>query len=107
MTRLQYHQLRVARVIEETPDARSIVFDVPDALSDAFRFKPGQHLQLHVPAGGKPVPRCYSLSCIPGEPVQVTVKRMANGVASGWLCSQLKAGDTLDVAAPAGMFVPK
>ncbi|HUS25035.1 MAG TPA: ferredoxin--NADP reductase [Candidatus Binatia bacterium] len=107
MTRLQYHRLRVAEVIEETPDARSIVLDVPAELKDAFRFRPGQHLQLHVPCAAKPVPRCYSLSGVPGEPLRVTVKRMGSGPASNWLCSRLQAGDVLDVAVPAGAFVPK
>jgi 3-ketosteroid 9alpha-monooxygenase subunit B len=110
MSRLQYHKLRVAQIVEETPDARSIVFEIPPELAAAFRYKPGQHLQLHVPCGPKPLPRCYSLSGTPavaGDPTRVTVKRIADGRASNWLCTQLKPGDTLDVAAPAGMFVPR
>jgi 3-ketosteroid 9alpha-monooxygenase subunit B len=110
MSRLQYHKLKVANVVEETPDARSIVFEIPAALQAAFQYKPGQHLQLHVPCGAKPLPRCYSLSGSPavgGDPIRVTVKRVADGRASNWLCENLKAGDTLEVAAPAGMFTPK
>jgi 3-ketosteroid 9alpha-monooxygenase subunit B len=109
MTRPQYHPLKVARVVEETADARSIVFEVPDALRETFRYKPGQHLQLHVPCGPKPLPRCYSLSSSPAfdEPLRVTVKRVADGRASGWICSQLKAGDTLEVMPPAGVFTPR
>jgi 3-ketosteroid 9alpha-monooxygenase subunit B len=110
MTRLTYHPLKVAQVVEETADARSIVFEIPAALKAAFQYKAGQHLQLHVPCGPKPLPRCYSLSGSPvvaGDPVRVTVKRVTDGRASNWLCTQLKAGDTLEVAAPAGMFTPK
>jgi 3-ketosteroid 9alpha-monooxygenase subunit B len=44
---------------------------------------------------------------IAGDPVRVTVKRVADGRASNWLCTNLKAGDTLEVAAPAGMFTPR
>ena len=110
MSRLTYHKLKVASVVEETPDARTIQFEVPPDLAAAFGYKPGQHLQLHVPCAGKTVPRCYSLSGSPsvaGDPVRVTVKRVADGRASNWLCDSLRAGDTLEVAAPAGMFTPR
>ena len=110
MSRLTYHRLKVAQVIDETADARSIVFDVPDELRAAFQYKPGQHLQMHVPCGDKALPRCYSLSGSPriaDDPLRVTVKRVADGRASNWLCTALKAGDTLEVAAPAGMFTPR
>src|SRR5688572_18154905 len=110
MSRLTYHRLNVSRVVEETADARSIEFAIPAELAGTFRYKPGQHLQLHVPCGDRPLPRCYSLSGTPavaGDPVRVTVKRVAEGRASNWLCGQLKAGDTLEVAAPAGMFTPR
>jgi 3-ketosteroid 9alpha-monooxygenase subunit B len=110
MTRLTYHPLKVARIVEETFDARTIEFEIPKELRRAFIYKPGQHLQLHVPCGPKPLPRCYSLSgtlTIAGDPWRVTVKRVADGRASNWLCTQLKAGDTLEVAPPAGMFTPR
>lgn len=110
MSRLTYHPLKVARVVEETAEARTIEFEIPKELRKAFLYKPGQHLQLHVPCGPKPLPRCYSLSgtlTIAGDPWRVTVKRVADGRASNWLCTELKAGDTLEVAPPAGMFTAK
>ena len=45
MSRLQYYPLKVAEVRPEAGDARSIVFEIPAALAETFRFKPGQHLQ--------------------------------------------------------------
>lgn len=110
MSRLTYHRLKVSRVIEETADARTLELEIPAELAATFRYKPGQHLQLRVPCGDKPLPRCYSLSGTPaieGDPVRVTVKRVADGRASSWLCSRLGPGDTLEVAPPAGMFTPK
>jgi 3-ketosteroid 9alpha-monooxygenase subunit B len=84
------------------------VFEVPSALTDTFKYKPGQHLQLHVPCGGKPLPRCYSLSSTPADPRhRVTIKRVTDGRASNWICASLKAGDMLEVAPPAGVFTPK
>ena len=107
MSHPQYHALKVLEVTEETADARSIVFDVPPALRETFRYKPGQHLQLRAPCGARPLPRCYSLTNAQGEPLRVTVKRVTDGRASNWLCTTLRAGDTLEVMAPAGVFTPK
>lgn len=109
MSAPQYHRLTVEEVIAETHDACSLRFAVPEALLDIFAYVPGQHLQLHVPCQDKPLPRCYSLSSNPfaGELLQVTVKRVAEGRASNWICDQVRAGSTLEVAAPAGVFTPK
>ena len=86
-----------------------MVFDVPAALAETFRYKPGQFLTLRVPHGEKPLPRCYSASSSPflDEPLRVTIKRVVDGRASNWICDNLKAGDELAVAAPAGIFTPK
>lgn len=104
-----YIALRVAQVVEETADARSLVFEVPPSLAEAFRYRPGQFLTLRVPHGDDWLPRCYSLSSTPllEEPLRVTIKRVADGRASNWLCDQLRAGDSLQVLPPAGVFVPK
>ncbi|HSW13580.1 MAG TPA: ferredoxin--NADP reductase [Solimonas sp.] len=109
MSKIQYHPLKVAQVVEETADARSVVFEIPAELREKFRYKPGQFLTLRIPCGDKPLPRCYSLSSTPllDEPLRVTVKRVAGGRASNWLCGCLRAGDTLEVAVPGGIFTPK
>ncbi len=104
-----YFALRVARVVEETADARSLVFDVPASLAERFHYKPGQFLTLRVPFDGGWLPRCYSLSSTPllDEPLRVTVKRVRDGRASNWLCEELQEGQTLEVLPPAGVFVPR
>ena len=105
----EYLALRVARVVEETADARSLEFEVPEALAQRFRYQPGQFLTLRVPFEGGWLPRCYSLSSTPllDEPLRVTVKRVRDGRASNWLCENLQEGQTLDVLPPAGVFVPR
>ncbi|AJP56790.1 3-ketosteroid-9-alpha-hydroxylase [Pandoraea vervacti] len=109
MSALKYHALRVVSVIEETADARSLVFDVPPALADTFHYRPGQFLTLRLPVDGKPIPRCYSLASSPSiaEPLRVTVKRVAQGVGSNWVCDSVREGDEIEVQAPAGVFCPK
>ncbi len=100
--------LRVTRVVPQTRDAVSVEFAVPPALAGRFRFEPGQFLTLRipVPVGGW-VARCYSLSSAPGDgPLTITVKRVAGGLASNWICDVLRSGDEIEVLPPAGMFVP-
>ena len=109
MSSPRYHALKVRSVVQETGDSRSIVFDVPAELSTSFAYRPGQFLTLRLPVNGRRLLRCYSMSSAPGiDPqLQVTVKQVAGGLASNWLCSQVKAGDSIEVMAPAGVFTPR
>jgi ring-1,2-phenylacetyl-CoA epoxidase subunit PaaE len=100
-----FHALRVAEIVPETDEANSILFEVPDELKSAFRFKAGQHLTLRADIGGEEVRRNYSLCVAPdADEIRVTVKRIAGGVFSNWVGDQLKRGDTLDVMTPHGSF---
>jgi 3-ketosteroid 9alpha-monooxygenase subunit B len=104
------HTLTVADVIEETGEACSFAFTVPDDAADAFAYTPGQFLTVAVPSDLTGVAaRCYSLSSSPesGRPPTITVKRTADGYASNWLCDNLRPGDTIKVLPPEGIFTPK
>ncbi len=109
MTEPAYYSLRVGAVIEETADAKSLVFEIPAELAGTFRYRPGQFLTLRIPHEGRHLLRCYSLASSPlaGEPPRVTVKRVAQGRVSNWLCDHIKAGDAIEVKPPAGHFTPK
>lgn len=109
-------ELQLADVVDETADARSLVFKVPDGPDgptippERLRHAPGQFLTLRVPSDRTgSVARCYSLSSSPftDEALTVTVKRTAGGYASNWLCDNAHAGMRLHVLAPSGTFVPK
>jgi len=100
-----FHALRVAEIVPETDEANSILFDVPEELKSAFRFKAGQHLTLRADIGGEEVRRNYSLCVAPdADEIRVTVKRIAGGVFSNWVGDQLKPGDAVDVMTPHGSF---
>ncbi|WP_433794903.1 2Fe-2S iron-sulfur cluster-binding protein [Actinoplanes sp. CA-252034] len=94
----QFRPVRIAAVVPETADARSLVLDT------TFDYLPGQYLTVRTPVGA----RCYSLSTTPGvdDSPAVTVKRVPGGQVSNWICDHVRAGDTLDVAGPAGAFTP-
>ncbi|GAB0103306.1 ferredoxin--NADP reductase [Nocardia sp. JMUB6875] len=102
--------LRVSAVINETADSCSLVFDVPEDLRERFAYSPGQFLTLRIPSDlTGSVARCYSLASSPhtDDKPKVTVKRTADGYASNWVCDNVKAGDTLEVLPPSGVFTPK
>lgn len=106
-------ELEIADVIDETPDARSLVFrspaDAPVA-PEKLRYSPGQFLTLRIPSEQTgSVARCYSLCSSPftGDPLTVTIKRTADGYASNWLCDNAHPGMKMHVLAPSGTFVPK
>lgn len=92
--------LTVAEVIEETADARSLVFDAD------LPYKPGQFLTLRLPDGSA---RCYSLASSPHGPERpkVTVKRVEGGYGSNWICDHLTAGSVVEALPPSGTFTPR
>ena len=104
---MAYHQLRIAKIVQETPDARSYILEIPPAEADRFKYKAGQFLTFKVTHPDGAFNRCYSLSSAPeteGQP-KVTVKRVANGKGSNWFHDALKEGGILEVMPPAGRFV--
>lgn len=105
--RHHYHDLRVARVIRETEDAVSVVFEIPPAAAPVFAYRSGQFLTLQLPWQGHTLYRCYSLASSPAVESEhkVTIKRVADGRASNWIHDNLKAGDTVKVLPPGGHFV--
>ena len=102
------HLLKVAEIVRETADAVSVHFEIPAGESEAFAFKPGQFLTLGVPSDQTGlVARAYSICTPPGDGLAVTVKRTAEGYASNWINDNLRAGDTVRVLPPSGIFTPK
>jgi 3-ketosteroid 9alpha-monooxygenase subunit B len=102
-------ELTVVDVVEETPDAHSISFEVPAGAEERFAYRPGQFLTLAVPSDLTGVAaRCYSLCSSPvdGGPLTITVKRTDDGFASNWICDNLREGDTMRVLPPSGIFTP-
>ncbi|MGV0592166.1 2Fe-2S iron-sulfur cluster-binding protein [Mycolicibacterium porcinum] len=101
--------LTVADVIDESHDARSLVFTIPEDQRERFSYLPGQFLTLRVPSElTGSVARCYSLASSPHtDPApKVTIKRTADGYGSNWLCDNVTVGDTIEVLPPSGVFTP-
>ncbi|MFZ0251748.1 MAG: ferredoxin--NADP reductase [Acidimicrobiales bacterium] len=104
-----YHSLRIARVVRETHDASSFVLEVPEGLTETFRYRPGQFCTFRVHIDGEDQLRSYSMSSAPATDaaLTVTVKRVAGGLVSNWFLDHLSEGDTIELTKPAGVFCPQ
>jgi 3-ketosteroid 9alpha-monooxygenase subunit B len=102
-----FHDLPVARIVEETREAKSIVLDVPPSLAAEFAYRPGQFVTVEVECDGERLRRCYSLASCPDveHEHKFTVKRTRDGRVSNWLNDRLRPGDKLRVMRPEGRFV--
>ncbi|MAT89904.1 MAG: phenylacetic acid degradation protein [Flavobacteriaceae bacterium] len=101
----QFYSIPIRDVYKETDDCTVISFGVPSDLEDEFHFRQGQHLTLRAMINGEDTRRSYSLCSSPNEGVwQVAVKQIPGGAFSTFVNEELKAGDTLDIMEPSGMF---
>jgi|HubBroStandDraft_1064217.scaffolds.fasta_scaffold06226_3 ferredoxin-NADP reductase/MOSC domain-containing protein YiiM/ferredoxin len=101
-----FRPLRVTKVVRETATVSSIYLAAQDgAALPAARA--GLYITLRVAGAGQPAPvRSYSLSSAPGAVAyRISVKAEAHGAVSPYLNHALRAGATLEVAAPRGDFV--
>jgi ferredoxin-NADP reductase/MOSC domain-containing protein YiiM len=101
-----FRPLRVVDVVAETATVSSIYLAAPDGsrLPSALA---GQYLTVRVAEAAQPAPvRSYSLSGAPDEGrYRISVKHEADGIVSTYLNRTLRAGATIEVAAPRGEFV--
>ena len=102
---VDFHPLRVVAVDPLTDESVVVSFEVPEHLTETFRFLPGQHVTLRSRIAGEDVRRSYSIcSNANQDKLRVGVKRLPGGLFSGFATSGLKAGDVVAVMAPVGEF---
>jgi len=101
-----FHKLSIKNYIQETANAVSLIFDIPEHLKDNFSFKAGQYVTLKTTIEAKEIRRSYSICSSPnsGE-LKVAIKRVENGVFSTYAISHLKTGDVIEVHEPEGKFI--
>ncbi|EFQ82921.1 2Fe-2S iron-sulfur cluster binding domain protein [Aeromicrobium marinum DSM 15272] len=101
----EFRTLTVAEVRPLTDDSGAICLDVPDEHRAAFAFVPGQHVVVRAEVDGREVRRTYSVCSAAGSDLlRIAVRRLDGGAFSTFATTELKAGDSLDVAPPAGRF---
>lgn len=87
---------------DETPNARTLVLDVPDWPGN----EPGQHLDLRLTApDGYQAARSYSIASEgPGTTVELTVDEIATGEVSPYLVRDVEVGERLELRGPLGAW---
>lgn len=97
----------VTRIESETDDVKSVYFKPADGTKVAMPLR-GQYLGFRflIPGSDVEKSREYSISEYPesGE-YRISVKKLDQGVISGYIHDTLKVGDTIKVAPPAGRFI--
>jgi ring-1,2-phenylacetyl-CoA epoxidase subunit PaaE len=103
---MQFYDLNVRAIRQETTDASTIVFDITPELTEIFSFKPGQYITMRGQFGGaEEIRRSYSMSASPlDNELAITVKKVKNGLVSTFLHEKLAVGDKVQVAPPEGRF---
>jgi len=99
------YTLKVVNIRKETEDTITLCFKQP-ALRK-IRYKAGQYLTLIFRINGRRYLRPYSFSSAPViDPlIEVTVKRVLNGIVSNHIHDQVKIGDAIEVMEPMGDFI--
>lgn len=90
----------VADITDLTPTAKGVFIE----LDSDIRFQAGQYVNLHVP--GVDQPRAFSLANPPSEKrmIELNVRHVPGGQATGYIHHALKAGDRLRLSGPYGRF---
>src|SRR5436305_6523704 len=96
---------RVATVREsrvETPQAKTLVLDVPDWPGHLA----GQHVDIRLTAeDGYQAERSYSIASPPGTPdLELTIERIDDGEVSPWLTEEAAEGDQFELRGPVGGY---
>ncbi len=93
----------VTDIVPETPDTKTLRFTRPQE----FTFIPGQfvNVTLRLP-GGQRVRRAYSIASSPlEEQLDLTVRRLPDGLVSAILTEEVTVGHSLSLKGPYGRFL--
>ena len=101
-----FHKLRIEKIIKETPEAVSILFDVPAELQEEYTFIAGQYITVKTTLDNREIRRAYSICASPNsKQIKVTVKAVDHGTFSTYATTKLKEDTFLEVSEPEGRFI--
>ena len=100
--RLTWQLADVVGVVAETPDVKTIAFDVTGWPG----HRAGQHVDVRLTADdGYQAERSYSIASAPdGTRVELTVVRIGDGEVSPYLTDELGPGDQIELRGPIGGY---
>jgi ring-1,2-phenylacetyl-CoA epoxidase subunit PaaE len=101
-----FYKVNIQEVKQETANAVSVLFNIPQHLKSEFNFTAGQYITLQKEINGEEVRRAYSICSTPksGE-LRVAIKAVEKGIFSTYATSHLKVGDEIEISIPEGRFL--
>jgi ring-1,2-phenylacetyl-CoA epoxidase subunit PaaE len=101
---MKQYTLTIQEIRKETEDTITVCFKQPGLRK--IKYQAGQYITLIVRINGRKYARPYSFSSAPSvdSTLEVTVKRVPNGVVSNYINTELKVGDVVEVLEPMGVF---
>ncbi|MGK0413015.1 MAG: ring-1,2-phenylacetyl-CoA epoxidase subunit PaaE [Polaribacter sp.] len=101
-----FHKVHIQEVKQETANAVSVLFKIPENVQSYFQFTSGQYVTLQKEINGTEIRRAYSICSTPKSgAIRVSIKAVENGVFSTYATSHLKEGDEIEITAPEGRFL--
>ncbi len=101
-----WHQCRVVRIINETPNTRRYFFEIPGITE--FHFRPGQFVTLDLPIHDSPPKRrrSYSIASCPNgkNEFELVIVLQKDGAGTEYLFNKVVAGDEITYRGPLGKF---
>lgn len=101
---LNKYTLVIKEIRKETKNTVTLCFKQPGLRK--LKYKAGQYITLILRINGRKYARPYSFSSAPSVDagLEVTVKRVTNGIVSNYINNELKVGDVVEVIEPMGDF---
>ena len=102
---MQTYTLKIIEIRNETADTLTLCFKQPGLRK--IKYRAGQYLTLIFRINGRRYVRPYSFSSAPAVDslLEITVKRVPNGLISNHIHDMVKVGDSIEVMQPMGDFV--
>lgn len=102
---MKQYTLSIQEIRKETEDTITICFKQPGLRK--LKYQAGQYITLILRINSRKYARPYSFSSAPSvdTALEVTVKRVPNGIVSNYINSELKVGDVVEVLEPMGDFI--
>ena len=99
------YTLKVLKIKKETEDAVTVCFKQPSLKK--IKYQAGQYLTLIFRINGRRYIRPYSFSSAPNVDslLEVTVKKVPNGIVSNYINKNIKVDDIVEVLQPMGDFI--
>ena len=100
-----FYKLVIQEIKRETPQTVSVVFNVPLAFKDFYKFTAGQYVNLKLTLDGEEIRRAYSICASPdSDELRIAIKAVKHGVFSKFANERLAVGNVIEVGTPEGKF---